>query len=143
MKKGSSQLNISLQLYRRDKRRQTKFEEKNKKKGFYDSIWGRETEISTMWRCLKKIEAAENILIIPIDELKTPRIYNKCGTGSLKDHNVLVCRNCNAVWQRNINTSKNMFPISLRFGRTTVYLPLIAEANTLRRRIRYCFSFEI
>ncbi|CEG83564.1 hypothetical protein RMATCC62417_17465 [Rhizopus microsporus] len=56
-----------------------------------------------MWRCLKKREAADDLLVLPIDEFKTSRNCCRCETDSLdsvsgvKGDSVLVCKTCNTL----------------------------------------------
>lgn len=75
--------------------------------------------VGKLWQCLKKREAAGDLMVIPIDEFKTSRICNKCLTDSLeavkhvKCHSVLACKSCNTLWQRDINASKNILSTSL------------------------------
>jgi hypothetical protein len=72
-----------------------------------------------LWRCLKKREAAGDLIVLPVDEYKTSRICSRCETDSLGDvacikgHSVLLCKKCNTLWQRDINAAKNMMAISL------------------------------
>jgi hypothetical protein len=72
-----------------------------------------------MWRCLKKREAAGDLLVVPIDEFLTSQICNICKSRTLIDHpgvkgrSVLVCTTCNTLWQRDVNAAKNMMSISL------------------------------
>ncbi|GAA5814925.1 hypothetical protein MFLAVUS_008428 [Mucor flavus] len=52
--------------------------------------------VGIMWRCLKKREAAVDLVVVTVDEFKTSRICCRCGTDSLDDvahvegHSVLV-----------------------------------------------------
>lgn len=87
--------------------------------------------VGILWRCLKKKEAAGELLAISIDEYKTSRICCQCDSDSLsgisnvKGHSVLVCKTCNTLWQRDVNAAKNMMKISLSIwkgeGRPSVY----------------------
>ena len=75
--------------------------------------------VGVMWRCLKKREAAGDLLVVPIDEFRTSRVCNRCVTRTLEKHpnvkgqSVLVCTTCNTIWQRDVNAAKNMMSISL------------------------------
>ncbi|KAI9250855.1 hypothetical protein EDC94DRAFT_682588 [Helicostylum pulchrum] len=75
--------------------------------------------VGILWKCLKKRKAVGDLLVVPIDEFKTSRICNKCSADSLyaaknvKGQSVLVGKNRNTLWQRDINASKNMLSISL------------------------------
>ncbi|KAI9275005.1 hypothetical protein EDC94DRAFT_591774, partial [Helicostylum pulchrum] len=57
--------------------------------------------------------------ILSIDGFKAARICNKRSADSLnpaknvKGQSVLVCKNCNTLWQRDVNASKNILSISL------------------------------
>jgi hypothetical protein len=70
-----------------------------------------------MWRCLKKREAAGD-LVVPIDEFKTSKNCCWCETDALdsvsgvKGDSVLVCKTCTTLWQRDVNAAKNMMKIS-------------------------------
>ncbi|KAI9268584.1 hypothetical protein EDC94DRAFT_514539, partial [Helicostylum pulchrum] len=94
----------------------TKFEEEDKNKMplivFGNGIFGKDLVklkglrcgiVEILWRCLKKREAAGDLLVVPIDEFKTSRICNKYSTYSLnaakyvKGQSVLVCKNCNTL----------------------------------------------
>ncbi|ORE05538.1 hypothetical protein BCV72DRAFT_263252 [Rhizopus microsporus var. microsporus] len=72
-----------------------------------------------MWRCLKKREAASDPVAVPIDEFRTSRNCCWCETAILdgvngaRDNNVLVCKACNALWERDVNAAKNIMEISL------------------------------
>lgn len=75
--------------------------------------------VGILWRCLKKREAAGDLLVVPIDEYLTSQVCSSCQTRTLEDHgdvkgkSVLVCKTCNTLWQRDINAAKNMMSISL------------------------------
>ncbi|KAI9485383.1 MAG: hypothetical protein EXX96DRAFT_544910, partial [Benjaminiella poitrasii] len=62
-------------------------------------VEGNKTGVTRVfYRALKRTEAAGDLIILTIDEYKTSRICNRCGTDSLasvthvKGHGVLVCK---------------------------------------------------
>jgi hypothetical protein len=90
-----------------------------------------------MWRCLKKREAAGDLLVVPIDEFKTSKNCCWCETDTLdsvsgvKGDSVLVCKTCTTLWQRDVNAAKNMMKISLQSGKAWVGLKLIPEVRLI------------
>ncbi|KAI8642416.1 hypothetical protein BD408DRAFT_416480 [Parasitella parasitica] len=75
--------------------------------------------VGVLWRCLKKREAAGDLLVVPIDGFLTSQICNSCKSRTMVKHpdvtgnSVLVCTTCNTLRQRDISASKNMMFISL------------------------------
>lgn len=71
-----------------------------------------------LWRAIKKREREGDLLAITIDEFKTSRICYKCYDDSLgkvdnvRGVGVLGCKNCQTLWQRDVNAAKNMQLIS-------------------------------
>lgn len=122
----------TLTLYRNGKWKPSKFQEEDKTKVplvvFGNGMFGKDIVkmkglrcgvAGVMWRCLKKREAAGDLLVIPIDEYKTSRNCCVCETDSLnnvsgvKGNSVLVCNICGKLWQRDTNAAKNMMKISI------------------------------
>lgn len=69
-----------------------------------------------MWRCLKKREAAGDLLVVLIDEFLISKICKnrtQIGYPNVKGQSVLVCTTCDTPWQRDVKTAKNMMFISL------------------------------
>ena len=69
------------------------------------------------YRTLKKREKEGELLVVPIDEFKTPRICNICKTDTLYKASHargfgVVCKTCKTLWQRDVNACKNMMSIA-------------------------------
>ncbi|KAG2198248.1 hypothetical protein INT46_009027, partial [Mucor plumbeus] len=83
------------------------------------------------YRTLKKREKERELVVVSIDEFKTSRICNICKADTLykasrtRGFGVLVCKTCKTLWQRDVNTSKNMMSIASsiwnRDGRPTAF----------------------
>lgn len=93
---------------------------------------GNRTGVTGILSCkLKEKEKSGDLIVVDIDEYKTSRICNNCGTDSLskqkevKRCSVLFCDSCRTIWQRDVNAAKNMMKISLSVwagdGRPEVY----------------------
>ncbi|KAL4216044.1 hypothetical protein AB4K20DRAFT_1981979 [Rhizopus microsporus] len=69
-------------------------------------------------RCLKKREAAGDLLVVPIDKFKASKSCCWCKTdifdsvSGVKGDSVLVCKTCSTLWQHDVNEAKNMMKIS-------------------------------
>ena len=86
------------------------------------------------YRILKKRKKEDELLVVPIEKLKSSRIFNICKTDTLhkashtRGFGVLVCKTCKTcktLWQRDVNASKNMMSIASsiwnRDGRPTAF----------------------
>jgi hypothetical protein len=83
------------------------------------------------YRTLKKREKESELLVVPIDVFKMTRICNISKIDTLykashtRGFNVLVCKTCKILWQRDVNASKNMISIASsiwnRDGRPTAF----------------------
>ena len=121
-----------MHFTRRKKWRPLKYQEEDKSKVplvvFGNGMFGKDLVklkglrcgvAGIMWRCLKKREAAGDLLVVTIDEFLTSQICNICksrtliGHSNVKGQSVLVCTTCNTLWQRDVNAAKNMMSISL------------------------------
>ncbi|KAG2202266.1 hypothetical protein INT46_009992, partial [Mucor plumbeus] len=73
---------------------------------------------SMFYRTLKEREKESELLVVPIDEFRKSRICNICKTDTLykASHTggfgVLVCKTCKTLWQRDVNTFKNIMSIA-------------------------------
>jgi transposase len=70
------------------------------------------------YRTLKKHGKEGKLLVVPINGFKTPRFCNNCKTDTMyeashtRGFDVLVCKICKTLWQRDVNTSKNIMSIA-------------------------------
>ncbi|RCI03740.1 hypothetical protein CU098_001372, partial [Rhizopus stolonifer] len=87
------------------------------------------------------------LLLLDIDEYKTSKTCNSClenklehitqgsGIEKRKIHQVLVCKNCNIFWNRDVMASKNMFTIAQSIwngqGRPTMFNRQSATSNVV------------
>lgn len=81
---------------------------------FGDGIFGKETGMmGVLWRVLKKRETEGGLTTVTIGELNTSKIRSKCYSDALKlvsyihNQDVLECKTCTTLWQRDINAAKN------------------------------------
>jgi hypothetical protein len=90
--------------------------------------------VGVLWKALKRKEREGKLVAIPIDEYYTSqvniddcqrkiidfsltllcKVCNGCGRRDLKNvnHRIVVCKNCQILWQRDINAGKNMYNIA-------------------------------
>ena len=100
-------------------------------------------------RCLKKREAAGDLLVVPIDKFKASKSCCWCKTdifdsvSGVKGGSVLVCKTYNTLWQRDVNAAKNMMKSLLQSGKVWGGLKLIPEFrlifNSQIARIKHGF----
>ncbi|SAL96236.1 hypothetical protein, partial, partial [Absidia glauca] len=73
---------------------------------------------SRVKKVLKRAELEGKLVLVPVNESYTSKICSKCLTNNqenkvLEDgsrlHSVLVCKDCNTVWNRDINACNNIF----------------------------------
>jgi len=77
--------------------------------------------VNKLWKELKKRERAGELIAVPIDEYLSSQICHSCALRELEKvktqdnithHGVLVCKNCQTLWQRDVVASKNLFWIA-------------------------------
>lgn len=90
--------------------------------------------VGKFYKALKRREAEGGLIVSTINEYNTSKLCSLChstlgivNTKDFKGSGVLACKECQTVWQRDVNASLNMMTISLSIwsnkGRPTEFTP--------------------